>query len=157
MTYRIAFILAGALGVAGCNAPGNQQALSGANVVAADGAEAILESWKGKRVDDLLTVWGAPKDSQKLPRGSTLLVYEQTKTIAGQDNSALMGGLLGGGSRAQSVGSLFNNSGQNLEFECVINVRVSKQGNIEQAVISRKKNPLFEDLCAKLARPPLRA
>lgn len=131
--------------------------MGGGNAVASDSPEGILESWKGHKVDDLLTVWGSPKDSQKLPRGSTLLVYERTKTIEGKDNSALMSGLLGGGRKAQGIGALFDNSGQTLHFECVVNIRVSPKGFVEQALISKKNNPILEDLCAKLVRPPLKA
>lgn len=113
------------------------------------GHEATLAQWKGKKVDDLVVAWGVATETQRLPRGGMLLSYRADKTIGGSDMSGV--------GRAVGMGALsmvLDSSGSSSDYECVVNVKVSSGGIVETALISRQNNPMFEDLCGRIIRPP---
>jgi len=42
--------------------------------------EAVLNSWKGQNISDLINDWGYPINSYKLPNGNTVYMYSSSNT-----------------------------------------------------------------------------
>ena len=111
---------------------------------------ATLAAWKGKKVDDLVVVWGSPTETQPLPRGGVMLSYQSGKAVQGKDLSGL-GQFIGLG----AASALLDNSATISEYACVVNVKVTPKGIVEYALIARENNPNGEDLCGQVVKPPI--
>jgi len=88
-------LLLALLFLAGCTTPQQQQQQV---VVSSRGYDQAMQSWIGEDINNLISVWGAPKETFKMPNGNSLYTYVRDY---GSSSSA-MGSQYGNFALAQS-------------------------------------------------------
>lgn len=151
------FISAGlvCLVAAGCQpssgpAPSGQpQGLSSHGMARPDNpVQAALDSWKGRDLPTLITVYGSPAEIVDVP-GGTVYSFASKTVIEGNDSLSTIGGLFGMNKKLQSA---LDTTGQKTVQECVVNFHAKGQ-TVVMGIISRKDNNWLSNECHNFVKP----